>query len=118
MRRYAIARYLTPEQRERAAAATYVRRKIPNACRWNLEDHWARGDTVAAARTENGSCPLGVALHPDQAGECPEPREVESELAITGENNAIWEAACRFIHDIDCGKIAPEDVPAALGVQR
>ena len=112
MRRYGIARFLTPEQRERAAAARYEMVEIGRTCvRGDCDD---RPAFVPAARTPDGNCPLGEALG---SYATPTAWYVEFELSKTGENKAIRAAARRFIHDVDSGRIGPDDVAASLGVK-
>ena len=115
MRRYGIARYLSSEQRERAARATYHRERILNTCQRG--DCFHLGDGVDGTRAENGSCPLGMALYPDRRDESPVPSEVVYVLSKTGVNEKIRRAAARFAHDVDNGTIGPEDVAVALGVK-
>lgn len=113
MRRYGIARYLTAEQRERAARATYRSFEVSNACERGC--CFERGDSVMATRTVvGGHCPLGVAF---DVRALPMPEDMEYELSKTGRNARIRKAAARFIHDVDSGRIGPDDVAAALGVE-
>lgn len=120
MRRYGIARYLTQEQRERAARAPYTLVDVPNWC----EDQVCQssGEYIPALRVmtprptgaDRCRCPLGVALGFDDT---PDPAGVEMHLAPSGHNRRIYAAARRFIHDVDSGKIGPDDIAVALGVE-
>ena len=111
MWRYGVARYLTPEQIERAATARYGVLEIDNWFDWGC----CTAMTLPATRTEDGACPLGVALDGNSSLH---PCEVEDALS-SGVSprinrrrlNAIW----RFVRDVDHGRIGPGQVAEALG---
>lgn len=115
MRRYAIAKYLTPEQRERAARATYARMEISNGC--ERGDCWHLGETVMAIRdTSRQVCPIGVALG---LTDSPDPWQAEAALGPgTRPDISIRRLrACQaYIHAVDSGQIGPDQVAASLGV--
>jgi len=104
---YAIAAYLTDEQKQRACEAVYVPLK-------------ADGRLPRA----NGCCPLGVALWPDGDDRCPIPITVANRLAwlkqIDPNDDAVFQALIdgsrQFMDDWDKGRIP--DLYAALGVER
>lgn len=95
-RTYAIAEFLTEEQKARALSCTYERH---------------REGRLPRPRTENHSCPLGMALY---GIGCPTAWQVRQ--AIAPDSTAVEYQAVEFINDWDDGKIA--DLAGALGVQR
>lgn len=103
---YAIAQYLTDEQKQRACEAVYVPLKVD-------------GRLPRA----NGCCPLGVALWPGESAACPIPYGVFDQLISLrqAENThqdyaAVIDGASIFIANWDSGRIT--DLYAALGVER
>lgn len=123
MRRYGVARYLSQEQRERAASAEYTLVPISNGCE-RFDACWGKGDYIPAARSvttvdgrEQCRCPLEVAL---DVTSCLDAFDFEARMAKSwdGSNVGARKAAQIFIHDVDSGKIAPDQVAAALGVDR
>jgi hypothetical protein len=112
VRPFAIRHWLTDDQKRRAASATYY-----------PDGH------DGALRTEDDRCPLAVALWPDHdlcplaVGpdhprlRLPSPRSVERALAKRGHNDRIYFAAQTFIVAVDTGKIPPDRVGEALGVE-
>jgi hypothetical protein len=98
MNRYAIADYLSEEQRRAAVEAEYVRRN----------GFW---------ETRHRECPLGVAVPACGFG-IPVGREVAGALAPGNAElrRRIERAADAFIGDWDNGAIAPEWLAVALGV--
>lgn len=122
MRRYGVARYLTEEQRQRAATATYTLVDVGNGC--ERGDCWHLGEYVQAARhveedawgRTSYACPIGVALGRRDA---PDPWEAEALISsgVSQRTNARrLSALSRFMHDVDSGKIGPDEVAEALGV--
>lgn len=96
---YAIAAYLTDEQKARACAETYT-------------------PTGGVLRAPGCSCPLGIALGYTTDPE-PSAGQVASALRFTPRSEAwraAYDAAAVFISDWDDGRIA--DLAAALGVTR
>jgi hypothetical protein len=101
VRPFAIRHWLTDDQKRRAASATYY-----------PDGH------DGALRTEDDRCPLAVALWPDHPHVClPGPRSVERKLRKRGYNDRIYTAAQTFIDAVDTGKIPPDRVGEALGVE-
>lgn len=103
MKRYAISRYLTDDQKRAMLARRYRRdRTIEGA--------------LFAPRTEDGACPLGVAF--PEVGPTPDPAELAEYLHPTRREAypEIYDAAATFICDWDRNKIPRKHLPAALGV--
>ena len=103
---YAIAAYLTDEQKRRACEAVYVPLK-------------ADGRLPRA----NGCCPLGVALWPGESAACPIPISVFDRLVsldqVIDTNRTLTvviDGAADFMDAWDKGEIT--DLYAALGVER
>lgn len=105
MKRYGIARWLSQEQRERAARATYA---------WYVWSSDALDNPTI--RTTDGYCPLGVAFD-GALSSCPVPTAVAAALSPRGYSERIRRAAMTFVHDVDAGLISPDQVAAALGVE-
>lgn len=119
MRRYAVGRYLTVEQRERAAVAEYSQVEITNMCgRGCCHDEfvWAIRAIGTMSAPLPYVCPLGMALDTDDS---PDAFEAES-LLSTGRSPRVnlrrLKAIQDFIHAVDSGQIGTNDVAAALGV--
>lgn len=115
MERYAIADFLTAEQKLRAVRAAYSHRHHPRI-----------------PTTEFGYCPLGLAV-PETGSEAPSAERVALEiyhaaayrLGISedspdydGFHDRVVAAAEEFINDWDDGRIPPEALPIALGVRK
>lgn len=100
MKTYAISWYLSSEQRERAARATYVLRR--------------EGDADVLRTVDTNLCPLGVALC---MGESPNAFMVKARLDSTYQQPRLGRAAQEFIDAADSGRIPPEGVARALGVE-
>ena len=103
---YAIAAYLTDEQKRRACEAVYVPLKADGRL----------------PRT-NGCCPLGVALWPGESAACPIPISVFDRLVsldqVIDANRTLTvviDGAADFMDAWDKGEIT--DLYAALGVER
>lgn len=104
MRRYAIADYLTDEQKRRACAGRY--RARPRNRR---------------LRDSRGCCPLGRAL--DEVGCAPVPSRVASAIIAPRPITEDWDtwtdiadAASEFIWAWETGALTPGGLAEALGV--
>lgn len=106
-RTYAISRYLSPQSRRAAVRATYD-------C---LEGGSLR---VMRRRTEDGYCPLGIAVRAEtgEVEQAPTSDRVAFALIEHGATNLrqIERAASTFIVAWDEGRIKDTDLPKALGV--
>lgn len=107
---FAIAAYLTDEQKQRACAATYTPR-TPDG---------------RLLRTADDCCPLGVALYPNESQAVPLGVNVYFRLQALGQLAGIGDThedieriehiAAAFYDDWDAGRIL--DLADALGVTR
>lgn len=104
MPRYAIARFLTADERAYAAAAEYVPTQLPFG-----------EETVMWRTAANAACPLGMAIWGKGN---PDPLDVADTLSAygRGEWRDIARAARAFMLRWDRGQIPPERLAAALGV--
>lgn len=112
--RYAIADWLTDEQKQRAIHAAYG------------HHHHYRVPT-----TEDGYCPLGLAI-PETGSEAPSAERVALEIyhdaayragiredspEYDGFHDRVLDGAEQFINDWDAGLIPPDQLAIALGVE-
>lgn len=107
MKRYAIAGYLTEAERLAACAAEYTSRES--------------SDLYPTPVTEDGCCPLGVALRVNDPGASRTPPSGIVAASINRRCDVaipiLQLAAKDFMADWDTGGIPPADLPIALGLE-
>jgi hypothetical protein len=107
MRRYRIADFLTDDMKRAACSAVYLQAEA-----------WSR------PRTEDGSCPLGVALRsqgfegalaPDAGGFTR--AMTRADPSVRGDKRKrVYDAARSFIAAWDDTNIPPSELPVAIGL--